>query len=322
MPERRHRRLPFSSNAAVVAWPLGSDGDLTVLTGNTTTLTAGNTYDYNNITVQIGGVLRFSGGDGTTPTILGFKGIFDLSGTIQSKGNTSTAGGTFTNTAPDGFSMSYAITNEPGGDGGADGGFNAAGLGNTTGGGGGGGPGGTDGDFVGNGGAGGTGNGGGTSGAGGSTFGGSGSNGGAAVSSVTSNLRGGGGGGGARGINGGGLYIKGGASSTTSGTGTIDVSGSGGGSGGNGGSATNNKATAIHNAFGGGGGASGAGGCGGKVSARFKSSAPAWTYTISGGAPGVPGIGGTALALGTATGGEDGNYGATGDVGSTDIATY
>ena len=310
----------FISAPATAAWPTGALGNLTV--SGTTILTAGQVYDYNNITINVGGVLKFTGGDGTTPTVLGYTGVFTLSGTIECRQGTTTSGGTFSTTAPDGFTASYTITQSAG----ADAGFTSfdsfGGLGSAQGGGGGGGTG-SNGSASGAGGAGGNGvpspaNGG----AGGAVFSGSGSVGAAKVA-VASNVEGGSGGGGAKGYHGSCLYIKGGAASSTAGTGTIDVRVSDGGAGGNGGQATNNKATAgPKNAFGGSGGGGGAGGSGGKVIGRYKSSLPGWTYQTTFGAGGAGGTGGLALSIGLTEVGGDGNYGNDGLAGSTDLATF
>lgn len=321
---RSNKNKGVISDQSSVSWPFGILGTLNVPAG-TTILTAGQTYDYDTITIQAGGSLQFQGGDGTTPSILGVKTLLSIAATgeIRSQRGTSTSGGTFTSTAPDGEIISYTITpNTFGGDGGIDGGFNPNGVGSVVGGGGGGGPTGSDGGADGSGGIGGAGvPGAPIRGAAGILYGGSGGDGGAATGSATV-VDGSGGGGGAKGYHGGGLYIK--VAGISSGTGSVICSGAFGGNGGNGGNSTNNKASGLRYSWGGGGGGGGSGGQGGAIKGRFKSAIPSWTFSIAGGSGGGAGNGGIASgAVGVPlTDGSVGNIGSAGHVGSTDTATY
>ena len=268
-------------------WPYGVLGDLHVTVGNTPyQLTAGQIYDYDNITIDDACVLEFIG-DTVDWTVLGIKG--NLAGPGSGMGyircKSSTAVGTGTRVTPDGVSLSATITQSNGGVGGNGGqsydrNTNPAGSANGGGGGGNsysGGYGGT-GDIAGGGGGGGYSNGGNASGTTGGTAGtgpsynqgGSGANaygqnGTDGTSGTPTYYAAGGGGGGSQGLKGAhgkNLYIR--CKGTVTGTYlTIDVSGIVGGTGGNGGNGGTGKGG--QQAGGGGSGAGGSGGSGGNI---------------------------------------------------------
>lgn len=73
--------IPITVN---LAWPFGTLGDLTINNGQTVTLAAGSTYDYNNITINNGGTLNISG---VGTVVLGASGNVVINGTINSAYN-------------------------------------------------------------------------------------------------------------------------------------------------------------------------------------------------------------------------------------------
>jgi hypothetical protein len=256
----------------------GDDGSLFIQNGETVDIPEGSVKQYEFINIEAGGTLRITGGEGLW-TEIGCKGDCIINGTIIARtayvqGEPTHPGGTFTKTSSFGLGqISYTISQQPGGNGGAGNEFGAAGgLQKNGNGGGGGGAGvfagaggdgesngakGVDSNFggtanvtKGNGanstsslGANGGGGGGGGSGAGGGEFG----------------SYSGGAGGGYRGAHGKGLviYVEG----ILSGNGDINISGGDGYTGGFG---------VISSPSRGGGGGGGAGGSGGKLILKYR----------------------------------------------------
>lgn len=333
-------------------FPFGALGNVVVTTGNTLILTAGDTYDYNNLTVDSGGTIEITGSS-PNPTIIGVKGTFTMNGTA-SFNNLDNGGGTFSSTAPDGTNMTYSVSPSVGGGGGAGGGVTTSpvvlggsgGSGSGIGGGGGGGGsavwgssslaaagggagggnggGGASGGSIG-GGSGGIGGAGGISGAGddgtNSGYGGDGSSGGGGGGDsydgfFKEGIAGGGGGGGGRGKSGMAVLI---IVNSFNGNGTFNLSGSNGFSGGNGGGG---YCLTTGSASGGGGGGGGGGGNGGFLKVRYKIiNTFSGTINKSGGVGGAGGAGG--IKCGTrGENGLNGGSGLSGSSGSTDIAHY
>lgn len=341
------------------SWPYGILGDLTIANGVTVDLPANAIYDYNNVTIDAGGKLRFTGNT-TGFAILGVKGNLVLNGTIECKDSTAT--GSVSGTAPDGVALSSTIAQKNGGAGGAGGtssggsSYGAGGAGGAQnngngGGGGGGGAGGTS-TVKANGGAGGSGgngsNGGsynngvgGTRGTGGVSpvtngyigdaddWGATGGNGGNGASGggggggvwtvQNSQAGGGGGGGGQKGLHGKNIYIH--VTGNITGSGSIDVSGTNGVNGKNGGNGDHDNGVGSYaGAGGGGGGGGGAGGSAGKIYIRYHGTyATPLTYVLTGGTGGTKGTKGTSDKNFNAP--SDGSNGTAGDNGSTDVAS-
>jgi hypothetical protein len=291
----------------------GANGDLTVLNGQTVTLASGLYYDYNNVTVNAGGILEFTGSTGGI-TQLGVRNNLIVNGIIRSNGIYN--GGTYNLTTIAGEVLNYTISQALGGNGGGgsntgNGVSRAAGGAGTNGYGGGGGGGPSGGYF---GGAGGSNNG---SGSAGSLFAGgpgnitkaAGANADTSGKGANGGGSGGGGGGGSLGTGGGGggykgkhgvgLYIY--CEGNLSGTGQIQTNGTNGFNGGKG----------DRNAdIGGGGGGGGAGGSGANLWLRCPSSSVhAITMSVIGGSPGIGGASsGFALAGASGLQGSDGVY--------------
>jgi hypothetical protein len=301
-------------------WPFNTTNPDLIVASGTTTLSAGQTYLYHNVTISSGAVLQITG-TASTPTIIGASGTFTNNGTINGGANNA---GTYTTTAPDGTVVSYTITQSLGGSGGTGGigggNDNGAGGAGTGGYGGGGGGGGTDGSGV-RGGTGGSNNGsggansygingatGGNGGAGATASGltpgkGGGSGGGAGGYSIGG---GAGGGGGNRGTHGMGLFIRCGY---FAGSGIVNFAGTNGYNGGGGGTATEGN----DDSGGGGGGGGGAGGSGGMfiVHAKYGSTYTG-SVTVSGGSGGSAGTAGAAVE-----GGQNGSNGIGGSSGAS-----
>ena len=312
-------------NSSSGMWPHGSMGDLIISNGETVNLDGGAIYDYNNVEIDSGCKLVFTGNT-VNFTILGIKGNFSCGAGAIIECKNSSAIGTCSITTPDGVSLSKTITQSNGGNGGAGGGdyHGNGGLQNNGVGGGGGGGGDTSGK---NGGAGGSAGVGGTGGGGGGAGGvvsetvtnggyqnggngGSGGGGGAVVDSDSDGF--GGGGGGNKGTHGKNIYIR--CNGYFDGTNlTIDVSGSNGQNGGNGGGVSSGPA--------GGGGGGGAGGSGGNVIIYYitgQYTAP--TFILTAGTKGLKGVKGTWSPFGTpAVDGSDGQNGIIGT--KTEVAS-
>lgn len=301
-------------NKKIAVWPFGTLGDLVVLNGQTVTLTPGQIYDYNNVTINPGGTLALS--EGNIPVILGCKNSFINNGTVIGRLNSSTAGGTLID--PNGFVFGYTIVQAIGGYGGRGLSLHSPGPipGGTNGGGSGGNGGGSNapsnpgiGGQNGSNGSNGTGVGAGIGGIGNSTttagagvnspypsltprpdggsgqgknlasfIAGLGSGGGGAENFGTA----GGGGGGGRGCHGQGLYIY---CNNISGVGSFQFQGSAGGNGGNGG-----RGYSFVEGGSGGSGGGGAGGSGGRVLIRTKTNFFTGTNSVSAGTGGAAGI--------------------------------
>lgn len=327
-----------NSESCDMTWPYGTQ-NLTIASGTVFDMDAGSVQDYNNITIDSGGVLNIKGASGGI-TVLGLRGNLVNNGIIR--GNEGTyATSTFNKTTPLGEVLSYTNTQQNAGAGGAGG--NAVYAGGASGnlglgGGGGGAPGwngaggvgGTNGgaganggvSFTYNGGTGGLGNAtlgagspgnkGGSSGSahggGGGTGGGSGGGGGGGGYSGTYS-GGGGGGGGYKGKHGAALYLY--VLGTISGNGQILLNGTAGFAGGKGGQGQ--EAGSSHS---GGGGGGGAGGNGGRL--WIRSSAPfTGTYSLSNGAGGAGGARG-----GGVTAPYDGREGTAGSPGVAGTYNY
>lgn len=102
--------------AELAAFPSGSQGDLTVLNGQTVVINAGDIRDYNNVTINAGGTLEINGSSSGAITVLGVAGNLTINGTIR--GNNRAAGGTYNLVTPNGESISYSATQRSGGRGG------------------------------------------------------------------------------------------------------------------------------------------------------------------------------------------------------------
>ena len=334
---------------AAPSWPSGADGALSI-NGTVTTLLAGSIKDYSSISIINNGELRIysdltiSNG-GNVPTIIGCSGncTINTGGKITATRNampinTSTVQNyTYSENLPDGAplaSVSYTVAIGEGGTGGDSG--------NPT-------------YFGGVSGASGWGHGGGAAGAEdgyspttGSGWGVSGDGGYELVNMTPTsgvnpylngfgapgnvgeysfegddffNVYGGGGSGGVRGYNGGCFALIVAGTLSVSGV-VFDVSGSEGGPGGVGGDAE----AMVGEAIGGGGGGAGAGGNAGKVYIRYKSgSASAANCNLAGGTNGVGGLGGTGFGSplpGGDINGFAGANGESGNIGTSDIASY
>jgi hypothetical protein len=96
-----------------VIWPFGLAGSLTITNGQTVTLSANQVVDYQNLTINAGGVLNITGGWG----IIGVAGNLINNGTIQNINN-NYYGQTLTATTPLGLGLSYTIGSPAGGSGG------------------------------------------------------------------------------------------------------------------------------------------------------------------------------------------------------------
>jgi hypothetical protein len=307
---KEEARLPeiFSSEP----WPRGVLGDLHILNGQTISFSAGSILDYNNVTIDAGGVLNIDGSVNQKPLILGVAGNFVLNGEIR--GTYFGVNSAFTIQTPTNEEISHSIVQKMGGFGGRGGGAGDAGGGygiNGPGAGGsagtlgfGGGGGGAGSNVVG--GAGGTNNGPGnlagnnwgpvgtgnsTLGNGATAFGGTAGNGGGSGGGASGGVQNPGGAAKIPGAGGGGgykgrhalsvyVYIRG----TISGSGIINMAGTNGFSGG---ISTNNYS--FRGTGGGGGG--GAGGSGGNIWIRKSSSQPLGSISlnVSGGSGGIAG---------------------------------
>jgi hypothetical protein len=332
-------------------WPFGTLGDLVINSGQTVNLAAGQSYDYNSITINSGGVLNITG---KGIILLGSVNNFVINGSITSS-TFDDCSAAFSLTDPDvnavsPITVSYAYTpagsggnggNGPGGNawsGGMSGGAGCCGLGGGGGGGGGGawgggccgmnfygGRGGTCGgggdfsygngnvyQFHYNGGAGMITYGNGGSAAAGSIGGGSG--GGAGSKGVFNNAPfsgHSGGGGGMKGLHKNSLYIR--TKSSVMGSGSINVAGTNGFNGGTGGSPT---VCDVYQPGSGGGGGGGSGGSGGEVNIKFKvsNSLPLANINTNGGTRGLGGSQGFSCYSSSANGtrGADGSNGGNG----------
>lgn len=98
-------------------WPLGTDGKLTILNGETVTLTPGNSYDYAGIDVQAGGTLAIAAHSTYAFTEIGCLGDCVIDGTLEGDSKYS---GTSQTTASETMTDSLAVSHQ-GGWGGAGG---------------------------------------------------------------------------------------------------------------------------------------------------------------------------------------------------------
>lgn len=283
------------------SWPTGSDGALSITTGNTVRVAPGTNKDYSSITIDAGGTLELSSNCGGVYdnqwAIIGVSGNLVNNGLIKYVCyDQNGSNGTSSTTAPDGASLSFSYTQSAGGNstaaslygngGGGQGGGSGAGMSSpirTSGG---------DGNA-------GSGDSGGAPGVGGSVYGSNGGNG--SSGGCDPDGGDGGSGGGARGYSGGPIYVK--VAGNYSGSGEWRVSGSNGGSGG-----SSDSGGCLGAGVGGGGGA---GGSGGIVKLRYHGTNTfSGTYTTTAGTGGAAGSGGGP------------SPGSNGSVGSTDVAAY
>jgi hypothetical protein len=310
-------------------WPTGTDGDLIITSGQTIQMTPGTVKNYRNVRIEAGGVLEIT--DGSDWTLFGVQKNLRLDGVIRLNNATHT-GGTFNRQAPDrlgaltGETLSYVITQQPGGSGGStrQQGIGGGGQAYGNGGGGGGEAGGGGGATLNKGGDGGPHSGG----AGSSNFGVNGNNAGGSY---------GGGGGGFRGKHGQAIYLK--VKGNVYGSGQIITSGQNGTAGGVGSgynegytyscnpyaccAQTDAKGQCIQSTtcyntcngtyyWGGGGGGGGAGGSGGKISLRCRQENAGLSFLINGGAAGSGNAGGNGAPAGAS--------GSNGAAGSLDVS--
>ena len=101
------------------AWPYGVLGNLTVSAGTTTELPGGVVYDWDNLTVEATGTLRFTG-NSVDFTQIGAATNITIAGTIECK--ESSAVGVGATVTPDNTSVTQTITQKNGGAGGNGGG--------------------------------------------------------------------------------------------------------------------------------------------------------------------------------------------------------
>lgn len=321
-------------------WPRGALGDLVINSGETVSLTAGQSYDYNSVTVNAGGTLNISG---KGILLLGSKGNVVINGSVTTNRWTD-CGGTFSVNDSDGSTpVSKTYIQSAGGNGanGAPGANGPSGAGGTSscgwGGGGGGGGAANNGTFFG--GAGGSGQNNGAVGrnnvAGGlggqattldgvnatSTAGsaggrGQGGGGGGGAGGFVWGGGGGGGGGGGKGSHANSLIIK--SKGTVSGTGSINLAGSNGTNGGQGGKGYATQSSSPLPAACGGGGGGGAGGSAGdfKIISRGNTS-NSLNINLSGGTRGTGGAGNSNSRVFTSAAGANGVNGVNGTYSST-----
>jgi len=296
---------PFAqliSNDSGAPFPVGGDGDLTILNGQTVQLNNGDIKDYNNVDIQTGGVLEIldasNNGDLTEIYVVG---TFNMDGEIRSRATekpTFNKSGNTTN----GKAYNLTITQANGGSGGNGGGFNSGrqgfGGGGTNGYGGGGGGGYATGmpSTFGNGGSN---NGGGASGWDGNPYAGAGGSGGAGNSTQGT------GSGGATGSNSSSTVVNG------------ANGGSGGGSGGGGGASYYDGSSTDRAKAGGGGGGGNKGQHGGLVYLFSQSTITGTGIVNLSGSNGFNGGGGGSgyRAGGTSYGGGGGGGGGAGGSG-------
>jgi hypothetical protein len=310
------------------AWPFGEENALHVLNGQTVTIAAGSTHDYESITVDSGGVLQVvSPASNTDMTIIGVAGNFNLQGSlIVNDGQYYYMVSSRTVATPgdagdlSGESITYQIstpTSNPTGGAGGDHNWNPQNGGAQAAGNGGGGASISDGlnAALAKGGDGAPGvcfsGDPGTAGIGASIYG---NTGGAGVTGSGLNCWAPGGGGGSRGMHGRALYIKVKGNFNGS-SGTIYANGRSGGTGGRGGDSSYTGA---------GGGGGGGGGFGGVVNIRYHGTYSAPTISVSGGSGGAGGAAGNdgGCVGGNPCGQQPGVSGVSGAAGSSNVSSY
>lgn len=110
-----YARIIFKADLA--KFPYGPLGNLTIVSGQTVNVADGSILDYNNLTIDAGGVMNIVGGATGNITVIGVKNNLVINGVIRGRDGTFGTS-TFSLVTPNNESTSYTITQNAAGAGG------------------------------------------------------------------------------------------------------------------------------------------------------------------------------------------------------------